>query len=147
MDLFQAGISAGVGLVALLVAALLRTVGRAALPRLTIALIIGGFVALLGTPIGAKMRAAVVGTDHWLGSFVGQYLGVAVFGLLGIVCVVTLAFDVHHKRIINRTLICAAGAPLLGATIPGMVGEMVMWACRAVATCVGLPLSWALGMA
>lgn len=145
MSLLQAGISVGAGLVALLLAALLRTVGRGVWPDMTVALIVGGTMSILGTRIGSGVRSVVIAADHWLGTFIGQWTGSIVFGLVGITLAVVLGFDVYHRGITKRTLGCAAGVPLTAVTVGGPFGSALMWGCTAVASLVGWPLAWALG--
>lgn len=150
MSLLQAGISVGAGLIALLLAALLRTVGRGVWPRTTVALIIGGTMSIIGTRIGSGIKSVVIAADHWLGTFIGQWTGSIVFGLVGITLAVILGFDIYHQSTENsgvtkRTLGCAAGVPLTAVTVGGFAGSALMWSCTAIASLVGWPLAWALG--
>ncbi len=145
MSFLAAGISTTAGVIALVAVALLRTVGRGAWPRLTVGLIVAGVTALVGTPLGSAVRGTVTSTDHWLGSLLAQWLGAAVFGLAGLACLGVLIADLYYKSITNRTLGCAAGLPLTAVTITGIVGEAVMFLCKAEAGAIGYPLAWMFG--
>jgi hypothetical protein len=172
MNLLHAGISVGVGVIALVIAALLRTVGRKAWPRLTVGLVIAGVTAIIGTPLGRSVRAMISTADGWLGGFIGQWTGTVVLGITGLVVVAVLIADLwphkggasagtkgagakgagrgnggggHGHKVTNRTLAYAAATPLAGATIPGTAGAIVMGVCAIWASIISWPLAWMFG--
>lgn len=137
MSFFDASISVTFGLLCLVAAALLRTVGRKAAPRLTVFLILAGVVGIAGTPVGGWLRTGIGWADQAVNSVIGRYTGAAAVGLLALVALAVLVFDLLHRAVSNRTLACAAVLPVAGATIPGTTGAVVMGAIGTVAGAFG----------
>ncbi|SCK05904.1 hypothetical protein [Streptomyces sp. WMMB 322] len=137
MSFLDASISVTVGVLCLIAAVLLRTVGRRTAPRLTVLLVLAGVVGIVGTPVGDWLRTAVGWADTAVNTVIGRYTGAAAVGLIGLVAFLVIAFDLVNRAITNRTLACAAVLPVAGVAIPGTAGAVVMGVVGAIAGAFG----------
>lgn len=118
------GPSLTVGVLSLVIAALIATVGGMAWPRLVVALTMTGTAGLLNGTLGPTIRDAVNSADTAIGSVLGKFTGTAITGLFGILVIGILAFRVWRNVVDMRTLAAAAFAPPTVALIPGMLGSV-----------------------
>lgn len=141
MEALQQGVSATVGVIALVAAALIWTVGNKHTPRLVVLLVMTGVAGLLGSQLGGWLRDGIGWADHTVGEAIGRLTGVIVLGLIAIVATYMLVMRVRARHIDNRTLGVAAVVPVAVSTIPGPAGAVAFGVITAITGAVG----WAIG--
>ncbi len=133
-------VTATVGVVCLVAAVLIATVGRMAWPRVVVALTLTGSAGVLNSTLGPKIRQGVNRLDALAAQFIGDWTGTVITGLLGVVLFTVAAFWVWQKKIDFRTLAVVAAVPPTVTMIPGAFGTVAV-------TLVGLVpwlVSWAI---
>ncbi len=145
MDGFGA-VTAAVGVISLVGAALLITVGRMQWPRLVVGLVITGVAGILNTTIGPTIRDGVNTADDHLGQFIGEWTGTTVTGLIGAIVLGTVAFWVWRNQIDLRTVGVAALVPPTITLIPGALGTAATTVVGVVPWALGAVLSFAFGI-
>lgn len=139
-------VTAAVGIVALLGAVVIATVGRMQWPRLAAALVLTGVAGVLNSTIGPALQRAVTAVDRQAGQFIGRWTGTAVIGLVGVVVLAVAAFWIWQGRIDMRTLGVTALVPPTVTLIPGAVGSMAVAAVGVVPMLLGGAISWLFGI-
>jgi hypothetical protein len=129
-------VSGAVGLICLVAAFLMYTVGRGRLPRLIVVLTLTG-VAGLGGAVKDWLRQGVGWVDSLVGHVAGRFTGTVVIGLVGIVAVVYLVVGLVEKRADRLTLVAAAVAVLAVSSIPGPAGNFTSGTLSALTGAVG----------
>lgn len=119
-------VSATVGAVSLVAALLIATVGRMAWPRLVVALTLTGSAGLLNSTFGPWIRSGVNRADDFLAQFIGDWTGVVVTGLIGVVVLAVAGFWVANGKIDLRTLGVVAAVPPTVTLIPGALGSIAV---------------------
>ncbi len=127
-------VSATVGLLCLIAAALIWTVGQKHTPRLVVVLTFVGTLGIANTVMGGWLRSAVGWVDDITGQLTGALTGAVIVGLIGMVAFYVLIVHVWKRNITTKTLIVAAVAPLAVTSIPGVVGQVAMSLTGALAT-------------
>ena len=140
------GVTAAVGLVCLVAACLIWTVGRGHTPRLVVALVIAGSVGIVGSPLGGWIRRAVLYLDQLAGTATGRLTGVVVTGLIGLIALYVLAVHLWHNSVDIRTLAAALIAPVAMTSVPGVVGTVGASVLGAIASAVGMAVGAAFGI-
>jgi hypothetical protein len=136
------GVSAAIGLVALVAATLIWIFGNHT-PRLVAVLVLTGMAGMVGTPLGDWVRHAVEWANNTMGKLTTRWTGAAVAGLLAGAAVYVLVIRLYHRKVDRWTLGTAAVVPFAAATIPGPIGVGVYTAITAVTSAV----AWAIGAA
>lgn len=132
-------VTATVGVLCLVGALLIATVGRMQWPRVTAALVLTGSAGLLNSTIGGMIHNGVTNVDSKLGRAIGSWTGVVVTGLIGMIVIAVAGFWIYQRRIDMRTLAVTAAVPPTVTLIPGTFGT-------AAVTIVGLVpsmIAWA----
>jgi hypothetical protein len=142
----QGVVSAVVGLVCLVAAGVLIVAGKWQWPRLIVALVLTGSAGLLSSTIGGWAQRSVTGVDRRVGSFIGQWTGAAVTGLLSLVLLALLGFWVWRRQIDLKTIGVAAAVPMTVSLIPGPLGAVAVAAVSIVPWAVGSVIALSLGM-
>jgi hypothetical protein len=139
-----AAVTAGAGVVCLILAVLIATIGRMQWPRTTVALVLTGATGILNSTIGHMIHKWVTQTDHWSGQFIGRWTGTAIFGVLGIITLAYAGFRIYQDHIDNRTLFATAAVPPTVVLIPGMLGTVATTIVGIVPATVGyiISLAW-----
>ncbi len=137
----SAAVTASVGLVCLVAAALIWTVGRRHTPRLTLALVITGMVGLAGTQVGSWGRTAVGWANNLLGQVAGRLTGTVVAGLLAAALFYVVVTHVWRRDIDTKTLVAGGVLPLAVTSVPGSIGAVMSTGVFMVANTMG----WAVG--
>jgi hypothetical protein len=134
------GATVAASVLALIVAALIWTVGRQRWPRTTLVLVLGGAGGLVGTTLGQLLHRGMNALYGWVGQWSGDLFGIGA----GIVAVVSgiwfalvVAFDAHHRTVREKTLASAAVAPWAVAFVPGVVGVVLGYIVSAATALVG----------
>jgi hypothetical protein len=112
--------------VCLVAAGVLIVAGQWQWPRLIVALVLTGSAGLLSSTIGGWAQRSVTSVDHRVGSFIGQWTGAAVTGLLSLVLLAVLGFWVWHRQIDLKTIGVAAAVPMTVSLIPGPLGTFAV---------------------
>lgn len=141
----QGIVSAGVGIICLVAAGVLILAGRWQWPRLIVALILTGSAGLMSATIGGLLQRSVTRLDNKAGSFIGQWTGTVVTGLIAVVLLAVLAFWVWHQQIDTKTVGVAAAVPLTVSLIPGPAGAFAVGAVSIVPIVVGGVVAWLFG--
>jgi len=142
----ETGVSGTVGLICLVAAALMWTVGKRHTPRLIVALLITGVVGILGTPVGGWLRRAVGWVDTMTGTVTGRLTGTVVVGLVAAIALYVLVVHVGiRKKVTDKTLIAATVVPVSISTVPGPIGDVTTWVLGALTGAVGWAVSAAFG--
>jgi hypothetical protein len=141
-----AGISASVGLVCLVAAFLIWTVGGKHTPRLVVLLVIAGTVGILGSPVGGWLRTAVGYLDSLAATATGRLTGTVVVGLVGLISLYVLIVHMKNKAISVRTLAAAVITPVAITSVPGVVGSVGASVVHAIASGVGMAFGAAFGI-
>lgn len=131
-----AGVSAAVGLICLVSAGLIWTVGQKHTPRLVVVLVLVGVLGLVATPVGAWLRSAVGWVDSLTGRLTGQLTGVVITGLIGFIALYVLVAHMYRRNINGKTLLAAGVVPIAATTIPGVIGTVAVSLTTALATAV-----------
>jgi hypothetical protein len=137
-------VSATVGLVCLVAAGLIWTVGNRHTPRLVVALVITGMVGLTSTTFGGWSRQIMA----WLNTtdrLTGRLTGVVVVGLVAAVALYVLVIHVRRNSIGNKTLVSAAIVPLAVTSIPGPIGAAAVTLVSAISGSVAWAITSAFG--
>lgn len=144
-DITTQAVSATVGLVCLVAAALIWTVGARHTPRLVVALVITGMVGLASTPFGGWARQVVDWLSTTTNRVTGRLTGVVVVGLVAAIALYVLAIHVHRRTIDNKTLVSAAIVPLAVTSIPGPIGAAAVTLVTALSGSVAWAITSAFG--
>jgi hypothetical protein len=120
------GVTATVGVLCLVAALLIATVGRMVWPRVVVALTLTGSAGILNSTVGPYVRTWVNRADAFLGQFIGQWTGTVVTGLLGLVLFTVAGFWVAQKKVDLRTLAVTAAVPPTVTLIPGTLGTVAV---------------------
>lgn len=142
----QGVVSAGVGLVCLVVAAVLIVAGGWQWPRLIVALVLTGSAGLLSSTIGGWVQRSVTSVDAKASGLVGQWTGVAVTGLLSLALLGFLGFWVYRGQIDAKTVAAAAVAPAAVVLIPGAVGSVLLTLLALVPSVLGAVIAFLFGL-
>ncbi len=140
------GVSVAVGVLSLIGAAVLATVGNMAWPRVVVALVLTGVAGILNGSFGPAIHRAVTTADGKASQVIGQFTGTAVTGLLAIVAFAALAFWVWRDHIDTRTLAVAAVVPATVTMIPGAFGTVATAVVGFVPLVVSAVLRFAFGI-
>lgn len=125
MSSWTAGaVSAAAGVMALLTATLLWTIGKRKWPRFIAVLVLSGSMGLAGSQVGGWLRTGSAFVDSKLSEVIHGFTGGTVAGVLGLICVAIVGFHLHHKNIAGMTLGAAFLAPYTAVSIPGLVGSL-----------------------
>lgn len=126
--------------VALIVAALIWTVGRQRWPRTTLVLVLGGAGGIVGTTLGRLLHRGMNAFYNWAGRWTGSLFGAGA-GLVAILGAVALAFVVvfhaRHRTVSEKTLVSAAAIPWAVAFVPGAFGVILGYLVSAAVALVG----------
>lgn len=142
----HAAVSAAVGIVCLIAACVLMVVGQWQWPRLIVALVMTGSAGLLSSTIGGWAQRSVTSLDRRFSSFVGQWTGAAVTGLLSLVLLAVLGFWVWHRRIDVKTIGVAAAVPMTVTLIPGPLGTFAVAVVSVIPWALGGAVAWLFGL-
>lgn len=142
----QAAVSAGVGLVCLVAAGVLIMAGGWQWPRLIVALVLTGSAGLVSSTVGGWAQRSITRVDGRIGSFVGQWTGAAVTGLLSVILLGVLAFWVWHGQVDTKTVGVAAAVPMTVSLIPGPLGTFAVAAVSIVPSVLGGVIAWLFGL-
>jgi hypothetical protein len=140
------GISASVGLVCLVAAVLMWTVGRRQTPRLAVLLVLTGAVGLLGSTLGGWLRTGVGYLDQLAATATGRLTGTVVVGLVGLVTLYVLSVHLFNNTISFRTLAAAVIAPVAITSVPGVIGSVGAGVVNAIASGIGMAVGAAFGI-
>jgi hypothetical protein len=139
-----AATSAGVGLVALIAAVLIWTIGKKHTPRLVLALCITSSVCFLHTRIGTWMEDGLNWINGTFGDLFGWLFGATVFGILGFVCAYIIFVDLKAHgggggrggggflsrlkghNVSGRTLFFGGLLPFAAVGLPGWAGYGIL---------------------
>lgn len=117
--------TAGAGLLCLVVAALIWFVGDRHTPRVVAFLVLAGSTLLLNNPIGRWLHSTTAWANDEIGRWVGDWFGVAILAIAGIVAAYMFAVHVWKRRVDEHTLLSAAALPLTVSAIPGPIGDVL----------------------
>lgn len=145
MNGFRA-VTASAGVICLIGALLIATVGRMQWPRVAAALVLTGVAGVLNTTIGPTIRHGVNLADHRAGEFIGAWTGTAVFGLIGVAVIAVTGFWIYQGRIDMRTLGATALVPPTITLIPGAIGTVATTIVGLVPWVIGAGLTFAFGL-
>ena len=154
--------SAGAGLVCLLGAVAMLTLGGGHAPRIILALLLTGTASLAGTRLGGWLRSVTGAADALAANAAGQLTGQVIGGLLGMAAAALVAYGFIRPDVIQFgadrgtgrrgiprmwILVAAATLPVLVVTIPGPLGQGLTNVINAIATVVGWLIAAPLGLA
>lgn len=143
--MLQTGISAGVGVLCLVAAAILITAGSWQWPRLIVALVLTGVAGLANATFAGAVQRSVTRLDGKVGGFIGEWTGAAVTGVIGLTLIGLLGFWVWKNRIDIRTVGVAAAVPFTVTLIPGPLGVFLVSAVAVVPLMLGGVVAWLFG--
>lgn len=124
-------------LVALILAALIWTVGQKHWPRTVVLLILAGVFGLLATTAGRWLHGGVTRAEGGIDHVTGALFGVVFPGIIAIILAVIVGFHLHHKNVGRGTLAAAAGLPLTAGFVPGIAGTVLVGALSFLTQFVG----------
>lgn len=139
-------VTAALGVLALVGAALIATVGRMQWPRVTAALVLTGVAGILNSTIGPTIRNGITNADSYLGQFIGRWTGTAVTGVIGLIVLAVAAFWIYQGRIDLRTLGVTAAIPPTITLIPGTLGTIAVTVVGLVPWVVAGVIGWLFGI-
>ncbi len=139
-------VTASVGVLCLVGALLIATVGKMQWPRATVALVLTGVTGILNASIGPTIREGVNAADSKIGAFIGEWTGTVVTGVIAAVVLVVAGFWVYQRRINMRTLGMVALIPPTITLIPGALGTFATTAIGIVPALVGSIVAFAFGL-
>jgi hypothetical protein len=143
---FAGGVSATIGLICLVAAALMWTIGRRWQPRVIVVLVLTGMTGLSGSQVGGWVRTAVAWADGLAGRLTGQMTGVVLVGLVATVALVVVVAHLWFGTVSRATLLAALVLPVAVTTVPGIVGDVSTTAVTAVTSVVGGAAAAAFGL-
>lgn len=131
----QMGVTAGVGVVCLILALLMATLGGNMWPPVQLALLITGVAGAMTTPIGGGIRDAVNSFGNWAGGALGQWTGISVLTVAAFAAAAVVILNVagefnvkgigQGQGIDGRTKLLSASLPLFAGAIPGAAGALI----------------------
>jgi len=121
------GVSVAVGVLAVIGAGVIATVGRMAWPRMTAALTLTGSAGIIGGSFGPALHSAVTKVDKAAGQAVGRLTGTVLVGLVGLIVIGVWALWIYHGQIDLRTIGVSAAVPLVINLIPGVAGTVAIF--------------------
>ncbi len=134
-------VTATVGIVCWVAAAVIWLIGNRHTPRLVVALAITGGVGILSTPVGHWLHSVADNLNVHIAALTGRLFGEAV-GFIGAAIVAYfVAHRVWQRRIDDRVVLASAALPIVVTFIPGVAGDAVTAVVFGVANAVG----WAVG--
>ena len=93
--------------------------------------------AMVATPAGRWWNHTVNSVNDWAIHAVGQWTGLIITGIPGVVVAAVFINDLITRKVEMRTRLLGALLPVLAATIPGVIGEGVQSVLAWVVTTVG----------
>lgn len=144
-DITTQAVSATVGLVCLVAAGLIWTVGNRHTPRLVVALVITGMVGLGSTTFGTWARQVVGWLNQTTDRVTGQLTGVVVVGLVASIALYVLIVHLRRNSIDTKTLVSAAIVPIAVTSIPGPIGAAAVTAVTALSGAMAWAITSAFG--
>jgi hypothetical protein len=145
---------AGVGLIALVAAILIWTIGHKHTPRLVLALVITSSICSLGTRLGRWIEDAMRWINGLMGTALGWLFGATFVGLIAFVCAYIIIIDLRAHggggggrgggggggssgfkgflhgfkghNVSDRTLAAGAMLPFSAIALPGMAGLWIL---------------------
>jgi hypothetical protein len=141
-----AGISAGAGLVCLVVAAIMWFVAGRWQPRIVAVLVIAGMSGLAGSGLASWLHRTAVYVDGVVAQFVGQLGGVVATSVVAIVAIALVTVALWQNKVTGRTLVAAAFVPVTVAMIPGLAGQVGTSVVNGVATAAGMAVGALFGI-
>jgi len=134
--------SIAAGVICLVLAGLLITVGQMHWPRVAVALVLTGVAGIINGTIGRPLHTWVTWTDHLVGQTIGRFTGIAIVGIIAIVVLGVFGAWIYHQKIDNATLAVTAAVPLVGPLLPGPIGTVAMFVIGIVPSLLGAGVSW-----
>lgn len=139
-------VTATLGVLALVGALVIATVGRMQWPRVTAALVLTGVAGILNSTVGPTARNAINTADSYLGQFIGRWTGTAVTGVIGLVVLSVAGFWIYQRRIDIRTLGVVAAVPPTITLIPGTLGTIAVTVVGIVPWMAAGIIGWLFGI-
>jgi hypothetical protein len=115
--------------------------------RIQSVLILTATTALAATPAGSWWNGVINTINGWLVGLIGQYTGLIVTGVAGLLCLLYFINDLVTNKVEMRTRVLAAVLPVLAVTIPGNIGSGVQTVLAWIVTTVGRLVGGAFGVA
>ena len=144
--MLETGVSAAVGVISLIAAAVLIVAGSWQWPRLIVALVFTGVAGIGSASFAEPMQRQITDWDRNLGQWIGEWTGDALTGVIGLVSLSVLLFWVWRQRIDLRTVGLAAVVPLTVGLIPGAFGSFMTSAVAVVPNLLGDGIAWLFGI-
>jgi hypothetical protein len=142
LDLIGGAPSVAVGVICLVLAGVLITVGRMQWPLVAVALVLTGTAGVVNGTIGVTVHQAATQVDRWAGQAIGTLTGVAVTGVVALALVAALGFWIYQRRIGTGALLATAAVPVASTLIPGTAGVVIMTIVGIVPAVLGGVVSW-----
>lgn len=131
------GYTLAAGLLALVFAGLIWTVGRQRWPRTVVILIIAGVGSLLASQAGRLAHSGILRVEGGLDHVTGALFGVVFPGIVALVLAAVVGFHLHHRNVGRGTLAAAAGLPLTASLVPGIAGTVLVGIVTFLSQAVG----------
>lgn len=138
-------VTATVGVVCLVAAALIWTVGGRHTPRLVVALVMTGVAGIASTAAGSWLREAVGWLNTAVAGVIGRLTGAVVVGLVAAIALYVLVVHLRNRSVDNKTLVSAAIVPVAVTSIPGPIGAAAATAVSALTGTVAWAITAAFG--
>lgn len=136
-------VTVSAGVVCLVIALLIETVGGRQWPRVVVALVLTGATGILNGTVGPYIHRGItwIGTmtNHWVRS----WIQVSVTVIIALTVLGIAAFRVWQDNIDRRTLGVVAAVPATVTLIPGIAGTIATTVVGIVPAIIGLLVAWA----
>lgn len=140
-------VGAAAGVVCVVAAIVLYTVGQNEIPRLTAALWVTGIAGLMNSTIGPTINRFATGIDDRLGEAVNSLVGETITGGLGFLVILPAFFWIRRNQLQAKELLVLAAIPPTVSLIPGTFGQVVTTVVGIVPWLIDWSISWLLNLA
>jgi hypothetical protein len=139
-------VSGAVGLICLVAALLMWTVGNRQLPIVIVCLVITGMAGILNTGVGGWIRTGV----NWLNTGITKIAGTLgmpiTLGLAAAALTFIVVAHVIQGEVEDKTLLMAGALPAVAGAIPGVVGSVITGALSLLTSVVAFPITFGFGL-
>lgn len=154
-NVLQQGVSAGVGVLCLVMAIVLwvfvrdvisKPQMRVWVDRFVVALVIAGVLGILSTKVGGWLRSGVAWVNAQVAGVIGSVTGATITFIVALIAFVIVVAHLITAKIGKGTFTAAVLSPVTVAAIPGPLGAAALATITAIGGIAGAAVAALFGM-